>query len=147
MAYNGQYATRKTVCDPRIRGTAVCHIDAECGTCKFALKYEIETALNSIATSLNAFVDASPAQLEKLAKSLQLYGVPVCICCPPPTKDPITHQDIITLGEVACPRKGCYEEIKKNGICHCHVFKAKVPLFFEELIKRTDEQTDKMKGD
>jgi len=147
MSHDGKYSKNIITCDPKIRGTAICHLEAKCGTCKHALKYEIDNFLNSIAEAVGAYVDASPAQIEKLSLSLQKYRTPVCICSPPPMKDPGTGKDIVTLEEVACPRKECADEIKINGICHCHVFKAKVPLFCEGLIKRTDEQTDKMKGD
>jgi ferredoxin-thioredoxin reductase catalytic subunit len=139
MSHDGKYAHLITVCSPEIRGTAVCNFEAECETCKFALQYEINDRLKLIGDSLGAYVDASQKQIDTLSESLQKYGVPICLCS-------VYVEGFVPLEIVSCPRNGCAKEISENGICNCHVFKkVGTPLFFSELLKRTEETTENMK--
>lgn len=40
MAVDDQFSTDIKVCDPRIRGGAVCHTDGKCSVCAYADKFE-----------------------------------------------------------------------------------------------------------
>ena len=40
MATDNQYSRSILACDPRIRGTAICHIEGKCSGCIFAHRYE-----------------------------------------------------------------------------------------------------------
>jgi|GEM_PF-5914198 len=41
VAVDNQYSTDIKVCDPRIRGSAVCNMDGKCSVCVHANKFEI----------------------------------------------------------------------------------------------------------
>ena len=40
MATDNQYSTPLLACDPKIRGTAICHTNGKCSQCGFAHRYE-----------------------------------------------------------------------------------------------------------
>ena len=40
VATDNQYSTPLLACDPKIRGTAICHTNGKCSQCGFAQKYE-----------------------------------------------------------------------------------------------------------
>jgi hypothetical protein len=40
MADDYQYSKQILACDPRIRGTAICHLNGRCSVCIFAYRYE-----------------------------------------------------------------------------------------------------------
>lgn len=40
VAVDNQFSTDIKVCDPRIRGGAVCHTDGKCSVCAYAEKFE-----------------------------------------------------------------------------------------------------------
>ena len=40
MAEDYQYSRPILACDPKIRGTAICHTNGKCSQCGFAQKYE-----------------------------------------------------------------------------------------------------------
>lgn len=112
MAHDGKYAKLITVCDPRIQGTAVCHLEAECSTCKFALKYEIDNYLKSVSEAFGAVCEASTEQIEKMSESYQKYGTPVCLC---------EEQEALF-----CPGFSCKLDIEEKGRCKCGIMKKKV---------------------
>jgi len=40
VAVDNQFSTDIKVCDPRVRGSAVCNIDGKCSVCAYAEKFE-----------------------------------------------------------------------------------------------------------
>lgn len=116
MATDNQYSTPLLACDPKIRGTAICHTNGKCSQCGFAARHEVKVYLSAQSKALGCTFEASSSQLDRMAQDMSLYGVPVCLC-------KAYNPDFMLLDSVSCPCEEARKDIEINGRCHCGIFK------------------------
>jgi ferredoxin-thioredoxin reductase catalytic subunit len=116
MAPIGKHATPIIACSPEVQGTAICHNSGKCYVCDIAARHEVKVYLTAQSKAFGCTFEASPSQIDRIARDMSLYGFPLCLC-----KSYVP--ELINIEDVKCPCPEAAKDIADKGRCHCGIFR------------------------